>query len=99
MSQPCRPRWRNPRGVRYVARCSRPSIGISTTRTPARTASIVIAVSTPMTIDAVRKGLRVVEIPIDGLEHRPTYRTLVGFLHRGWQGWDIAKAVLPRMLR
>jgi glycosyltransferase involved in cell wall biosynthesis len=56
-------------------------------------------VETAMTIDAVRKGLRVVEIPIDGLEHRPTYRTPGGFLHRGWQGWDIAKAVLPRMLR
>ena len=37
-----------------------------------------------MTIDAVRAGLRVVEIPIDGLEHRPTYRT-PRFLHRGWQ--------------
>jgi glycosyltransferase involved in cell wall biosynthesis len=56
-------------------------------------------VETAMTIDAVRAGLRVVEIPIDGLEHRPTYRTPRGFLHRGWQGWDIAKAVLPRMLR
>ncbi|HEY3264620.1 MAG TPA: glycosyltransferase [Actinomycetota bacterium] len=52
-----------------------------------------------MTIDAVRAGLRVVEIPIDDLEHRPTYRSPRGFLHRGWQGWDIAKAVLPRMLR
>jgi hypothetical protein len=56
-------------------------------------------VETAMTIDAVRKGLRVVEIPIDGLEHRPTYRTPGGFVHRGRQGWDIAKAVLPRMLR
>lgn len=56
-------------------------------------------IETAMTIDAVRKGLRVVEIPIDGLEHRPTYRTPRGFVHRGWQGWDIAKAVLPRMLR
>jgi hypothetical protein len=52
-----------------------------------------------MTIDAVRAGLRVLEVPIDGLEHRPTYRNLRGFLHRGRQGWDIAKAVLPRMLR
>lgn len=56
-------------------------------------------VETAMTIDAVRAGLRVVEIPIEGLEHRPTYRNLSGFLHRGRQGWDIAKAVLPRMLR
>jgi len=56
-------------------------------------------VETAMTIDAVRAGLRVLEVPIDGLEHRPTYRNLRGFLHRGRQGWDIAKAVLPRMLR
>jgi len=56
-------------------------------------------VETAMTIDAVRAGLRVLEVPIGGLEHRPTYRNLRGFLHRGRQGWDIAKAVLPRMLR
>lgn len=56
-------------------------------------------VETAMTIDAVRAGLRVVEIPIGGLEHRPTYRTPRGFLHRGRQGWDIARAVLPRILR
>ena len=56
-------------------------------------------VETAMTIDAVRAGLRVVEIPIEGLEHRSTYRTPRGFLHRGRQGWDIAKAVLPRILR
>ena len=56
-------------------------------------------VETAMTIDAVRAGLRVLEVPIDGLEHRPTYRDLRGFLHRGRQGWDIARAVLPRMLR
>ena len=56
-------------------------------------------VETAMTIDAVRAGLHVLEVPIEGLEHRPTYRNLRGFLHRGRQGWDIAKAVLPRMLR
>jgi glycosyltransferase involved in cell wall biosynthesis len=56
-------------------------------------------VETAMTIDAVRAGLRVIEVPIDGLEHRPTYRNLRGFLHRGRQGWDIAKAVLPRILQ
>jgi len=56
-------------------------------------------VETAMTMDAVRAGLRVVEIPIEGLEHRSTYRTPRGFLHRGRQGWDIAKAVLPRILR
>jgi Glycosyl transferase family 2 len=56
-------------------------------------------VETAMTIDAVRAGVRVVEIPIGGLEHRPTYRTPRGFLHRGRQGWDIARAVLPRIFR
>lgn len=56
-------------------------------------------VETAMTIDAVRAGVRVVEIPIDGLEHRPTYRTPLGFLHRGRQGWDIARAVVPRIFR
>jgi glycosyltransferase involved in cell wall biosynthesis len=56
-------------------------------------------VETAMTIDAVRAGLRVLEVPIDGLVHRPTYRNLRGFLHRGRQGWDIVKAVVPRMLR
>jgi len=56
-------------------------------------------VETAMTIDAVRAGLQVVEISIEGLEHRATYRTPRGFLHRGRQGWDIARAVLPRILR
>jgi hypothetical protein len=54
-------------------------------------------VETAMTIDAVRAGLRVVEIPIDGLDHRPTYRDAPGFLHRARQGWDIARAVWPRL--
>ena len=56
-------------------------------------------VETAMTIDAVRAGLRVVEVPIDGLDHRPTLRDPAGFLHRARQGWDIAKAVAPRMWR
>ena len=56
-------------------------------------------VETAMTIDAVRAGLGVLEIPVDGLDHRATYRTPRGFLHRGRQGWDIARAVLPRVLR
>jgi glucosyl-3-phosphoglycerate synthase len=54
-------------------------------------------VETAMTIDAVRAGLRVLEITIDGLEHRPTYRTPRGFVHRGQQGWDVARAALPRV--
>jgi hypothetical protein len=54
-------------------------------------------VETAMTIDAVRAGLRVVEVPVDGLDHRPTYRDAPGFLHRARQGWDIARAVWPRV--
>ncbi|MGZ8604388.1 MAG: glycosyltransferase [Actinomycetota bacterium] len=54
-------------------------------------------VETAMTIDAVRAGLRVLEVPAD-LGHRPTYRDLRGFAHRGRQGWDILRAALPRML-
>src|SRR4029450_614572 len=48
----------------------------------------VFGVETAMTIDAVRAGVRVVEIPIEGLEHRPTFRTPRGVLHRGRQGGD-----------
>jgi glycosyltransferase involved in cell wall biosynthesis len=52
-------------------------------------------VETGMTIDAGRAGLRVVEVPAD-LRHRPTFRTLRGFGHRGRQGWDIFRAVAAR---
>lgn len=54
-------------------------------------------VETAMTIDAVRAGLRVLEVPAE-LGHRPTYRDVRGFAHRGRQGWDILRAALPRML-
>jgi hypothetical protein len=54
-------------------------------------------VETAMTIDAVRAGLRVLEVPAE-LGHRPTYRDFRGFAHRGRQGWDILRAALPRML-
>ena len=49
-----------------------------------------------MTIDAVRAGLRVVEIPIEGLTHRPTGRGPRGFAHRARQGVDIVGAVVAR---
>ena len=51
---------------------------------------------TAMTIDAVRAGLRVVEVSVPGLRHRETGRDPSGFAHRGRQGWDIARAVLAR---
>lgn len=56
-------------------------------------------VETAMTIDAARAGLRIVEVPIDGLDHRPTFRDPAGFAHRARQGWDIARAVAPRIVR
>jgi len=52
-----------------------------------------------MTIDAVRAGLRVVEIPIEGLSHRPTGRKARGFAHRARQGADILAAVATRAIR
>ena len=56
-------------------------------------------VETAMTIDAVRAGFRVVEIPVPGLTHRATGRTLRGFAHRGRQGLDIARAAALRAVR
>lgn len=54
-------------------------------------------VETAMTIDALRAGFRVVEVPVP-LRHRPTGRDLRGFVHRGRQAVDIARAVLARRL-
>jgi len=54
---------------------------------------------TAMTIDAVRAGFRVVEVPVAGLTHRATGRTLRGFLHRGRQGLQIARASMLRAVR
>ncbi len=52
-------------------------------------------VETALTIDALRKGYRIVEVPLP-LTHRVSGRNLRGFLHRGHQFWDIAKAVWRR---
>jgi glycosyltransferase involved in cell wall biosynthesis len=48
-----------------------------------------------MTIDAVRAGRRVLELELD-LEHRASGRTLSGFVHRGTQLRDFARAYLAR---
>jgi glycosyltransferase involved in cell wall biosynthesis len=50
---------------------------------------------TGMTIDAVRAGHRIREVELD-LEHRLTGRNLDGFVHRGRQLLDIARAYLAR---
>jgi hypothetical protein len=52
---------------------------------------------TAMTMDAVRLGFRVGEIPVD-MRHRATGRTLAGFSHRARQGLDILRAVIPRII-
>jgi hypothetical protein len=50
-----------------------------------------------MTIDAVRAGLRVVEVPV-AMEHLPTGRSPAGFLHRARQGLALLGATAPRAL-
>jgi len=50
---------------------------------------------TGMSIDAVRAGYRLREIELD-LTHRVTGRSFGGFLHRGRQLLDIARAYLSR---
>ncbi len=48
-----------------------------------------------MTIDAVRAGHRLLEVPLE-LSHRPTGRTLAGFAHRGRQLFDCVRVYLGR---
>ena len=50
-----------------------------------------------MTIDVVRSGARVIEIPV-AMEHRHTGRSVSGFRHRGSQGLDIVRSLAPRLL-
>ncbi len=51
---------------------------------------------TALTIDALRAGARVEETDVD-LRHRPTGRGVGGFVHRGRQGRDIARALRGRL--
>ena len=52
-------------------------------------------VETALTIDALRKGYKIVEVPLP-LTHRVTGRSLSGFAHRMLQFWDIMWAVWRR---
>jgi len=52
-------------------------------------------VETALTIDALRKGYRIVEVPLP-LTHRVSGRNLKGFLHRGHQFMDISRALWRR---
>src|SRR4029079_644685 len=49
-----------------------------------------------LTIDAVRQGARVLEVPVT-MDHRHTGRRLSGFAHRGRQGADVVRALWPRL--
>ncbi len=53
-------------------------------------------VETAMTIDALRAGFRVVEIPLE-LEHARTGRDAAGFAHRARQGADVMMVLLSRL--
>jgi hypothetical protein len=48
-----------------------------------------------MTIDAIRAGMRVVEVQTT-MSHRETGRDLAGFIHRGKQFRDILLAIAGR---
>jgi hypothetical protein len=50
-----------------------------------------------VTIDAVRAGLRVVEVPV-AVEHLPTGRDPAAFAHRAQQGLAVLGAAVPRAL-
>ena len=50
-----------------------------------------------LSIDAIRTGARVLEVEVD-LRHRHTGRNLAGFAHRARQGYDVARALWPRVV-
>ena len=49
-------------------------------------------VETAFTIDALRAGYRVAEVPCE-ITHARTGRDPAGFLHRARQGWDVLRAL------
>lgn len=51
-----------------------------------------------LTIDALRLGYRVVEVPVE-MVHRPSGRDLKGFLHRGRQMVDMLRTLGRKALR
>jgi len=50
-----------------------------------------------MTIDAIATGAAVVEVPVE-VDHRHTGRSLAGLRHRAGQGYDVLRALWPRLL-
>ena len=79
---------RSPASGRCAPRCSRPSTPFAPR----------FGMEIGMTVDAVRAGLRVVEVEVD-LEHRATGRTLGGFVHRFRQLRDFTLVYASRRLR
>jgi glycosyltransferase involved in cell wall biosynthesis len=55
-------------------------------------------VETAFTIDALRAGYRVVEVPC-AITHARTGRDPAGFVHRARQGFDVARALAARAAR
>jgi glucosyl-3-phosphoglycerate synthase len=53
---------------------------------------------TALTVDALQAGYRVVEVPC-AISHARTGRDPAGFLHRGKQGLDVARALAARRRR
>ncbi|HKX25375.1 MAG TPA: glycosyltransferase [Actinomycetota bacterium] len=66
--------------------------------TVARPLAPGFGVEAGMTVDAVRAGFRVAEVPVD-MTHAVTGRTIAGFRHRARQGWDLLRAMLRRAVR
>lgn len=90
-------------GIRALAgaRMTRPLSGQRAMKRSLVTPSTLAArfgVEVGLTIDAVRAGARVVELPL-GFEHAKTGRDLSGFGHRARQGADIAVALAMRAFR
>lgn len=55
-------------------------------------------VETALSVDALRGGFRVIEVP-HPVKHRRTGRDLAGFAHRARQGLDVAAALAARLGR
>ena len=53
------------------------------------------AVDAALTADALRNGFKVREMPV-AMDHDHTGRSIAGFVHRGRQGIDVVKAMVPR---
>ncbi len=49
-----------------------------------------------LTIDAVRAGFRVIEVPVE-MSHKETGRDIAGFLHRGRQFYAVLQSILKRL--